>query len=503
MTSTVEITYLYNDFSLKVNENIMNRAVRIKSAVKDKIKRVYDKSGLANVQENVATEKETLIDLSNLSHINDILNYLEVNKVTLTTNRAVLFTKALVSKINRVSSKWFEGMQRNTQVEMPSVDMINHLGGEVVPSTWDDSLEKEEQSLNLEPTLEKVPSIEPKEDLVIPTIDPVAEVEPTTLEKTQEDANSESNEPQENNVELPTFNENTDIYKFPSFEFNLDTTTKEEDVPSFDFVSEPTQINSSEEVPNIDTEEQNQTVEVNTEFEDKIGTLLNTEVETKPEYVSNNTDNRSSEDKIDSLLGNSNEVTNEISNEEEVNNNTIDQDTSIQIDRPAITQAQILARLQRVNNTMAEKDATIKSLTSKNESLKEEVTASKEKTSEYESRVSELTSKNTELTKENERLSTRLEESETNSQGTISKLETKLEEVTRTKTEEIDTLKKMLEELKEKHSSEIASMKESHAQEIKRVNESKDKQIQAIYSTISEALGENNLQEDTGRSISA
>ncbi len=493
MTNSVEITYLYDDFSLRVNENIMNRAVRIKTAVKDKIKRVFDKNEGTKVQENTVEKKESLIDLTNLSHINDILNYLEGNKVTLTTNRAVLFTQALVSKINRVSSKWFEGMERvvptKNEVEMPSVDMINHLGGEVVPSTWDDSLENDE-NVTLEPTLEQVPTIEPTVEQETEPVMPSFEI-PTI---SQEEQNIEPEglptvEPQEENVVLPTINENTDIYKFPSFEYNFDTNTEENSATAFDFVSEPTQINASledkEEKSNDEVSEPK--LETNNDLEDKIGNLISKEVTPKQECVSETVDERSAEDKIDSLLGKA----------------TDEEKTVETADKPTITQAQILARLQRVNNTMTEKDTTIKSLTAKNESLKDELNMSKEKNSEYEAKVSDLTTKNSELSKENERLSSKLEESEANSKGTISKLEAKLDEVTQSKSDEIDSLKKMLEELKEKHASEISSMKESHAAELKRVNETKDKQIQAIYSTISEALGESNLTEDNGRSMAA
>lgn len=490
MTNSVEITYLYDNFSLKVNENIMNRAVRIKMAVKDKIKRVFDKNEVSNVQENTAVEKEELIDLTNLSHINDILNYLEENKVTLTTNRAVLFTQALVSKITRVSSKWFEGMERNVvnknEVEMPSVDMINHLGGEVVPSTWDDSLEKDEND-TLEPTLEQVPPIEPTVEQENESVMPSFEIPVISNEENVEEPQVLSSVEPEENIVLPNINENTDMYKFPSFEYNLDTNT-EENSAAFDFVNEPTQINASLGETQGTNDVSEPKLEINNELEDKIGNLVSKEIVPKQEYVSNSVDERGSEDKIDSLLGKANNIENM---EKPV-------DTS---DKPSITQAQILARLQRVNNTMSEKDSTIKSLTAKNESLKEEVTTSKEKVSEYETRVSDLTSKNAELSKENERLSARLEESETNSKGTITKLETKLDEVVQSKSEEIDSLKKMLEELKEKHAIEISSLKESHAAELKRVNETKDKQIQAIYSTISEALGEQNLVEDNSKSI--
>ena len=46
-------------------------------------------------------------------------------------------------------------------------------------------------------------------------------------------------------------------------------------------------------------------------------------------------------------------------------------------------------------------------------------------------------------------------------------------------------------------------MREKHSAELKSVTESKDKQIQAIYSTISEALGETPVEDDYTRSMAA
>ena len=41
MTSTVEYSYIGNGFSISVDESLINRAVRVKSIVKDKLKRAF------------------------------------------------------------------------------------------------------------------------------------------------------------------------------------------------------------------------------------------------------------------------------------------------------------------------------------------------------------------------------------------------------------------------------------------------------------------------------
>ena len=121
----------------------------------------------------------------------------------------------------------------------------------------------------------------------------------------------------------------------------------------------------------------------------------------------------------------------------------------------------------------------------------------------YEAVVNDLTIKNNSLTKENERLSQKVEEVETASQSTIAKLEAQVDELTESKAEEEENSKRLIAELKEKHAKEIAELKEKHAVELKSVSDTKERQIQAIYATISEALGETPVEEDYGRSMAA
>ena len=105
--------------------------------------------------------------------------------------------------------------------------------------------------------------------------------------------------------------------------------------------------------------------------------------------------------------------------------------------------------------------------------------------------------------KENERLSQKVVEAETASQSTIARLEAQVDELTESKAEEVENSKRLIAELKERHAKEIAELKEKHAAELKSVSDTKERQIQAIYATISEALGETTPEEDYGRSMAA
>ena len=46
-------------------------------------------------------------------------------------------------------------------------------------------------------------------------------------------------------------------------------------------------------------------------------------------------------------------------------------------------------------------------------------------------------------------------------------------------------------------------MREKHAMELKAVNDSKEKQIQAIYATITDALGDTSISDDYSKGMAA
>ena len=159
-------------------------------------------------------------------------------------------------------------------------------------------------------------------------------------------------------------------------------------------------------------------------------------------------------------------------------------------EKPEITQSAVMAKLQRVNNTMKEKDAEIRSLKEKNESLAKDNKEIKDKMNSYDTVVNDLTAKNSVLTSENEKLTAKNESLEKNYTGRIEELEDQVAELTKSKKEDSEASRNAFVELKEQYNREIESLKKSQAEEIKRINDASEKRIQAIYSTISEALGD-------------
>lgn len=531
MTAELEYSYLGTEFVLRASEEIMSRAVRVKVAVKDKIKRIFDNnvSVLSKVEPvveptvttNEAVQVETgvgaLLDISeeNLLALNEKLNKMqEQEKVPYVVKRAVLFTSGLVGKIEGVTGKWFEGMpvfekKIDVQPELPSVEISNHLGGEVVPGTWDDVPEKSE-----EPTAVENPTV----NIEMPTTD-------ITVESV---ADAVQEEPVVPEIEIPSFMPNDELTQ--SVETEMEVQNETEFVPeplpvvetTEEYVPEPTEISETEvqnevasELPSVEVEipvadaVQEEPVVPNMEIQNE--EISKPEIETEPEMESEEAsvdveseepveekgedkDKMSIEDKIAELLNRKREMHQEDGEIEvtKVEEAEVDEEADKQMvsDKPELTQAGVMARLQRINNTMKEKDATIRTLTAKNETAKEEVAQAKEKISGYEAVVNDLTMKNNSLSKENERLTAKVEEAETASQNTISRLETQVSELTEAKAQEVESSKRMIADLKAKHEEEMARLREKHAKELAAINETKERQIQAIYQTISEALGE-------------
>lgn len=567
MTSALEYSYINDEFLLKISQELMTRAVRVKSAVREKIGRIYNNSVVNNTvsvneeSKEVAPTPEVVEPLfdfeeETIKALNDKLNALQIQgKVVSNTNRAVLFTKALVSKMEGVTARWFSVMpeveDKSIASELHSIEVTNQLGGEVVPGTWDDVPENEVTTTKevelppvVEPTLETVPAVDiegqvkenetsynelngigvanqfdgevnAKEEVELPpaiepTLEAVPTVEPSVNETPVIPEVVSSNEPEVPNF-MPSIDElvpkvdseETDEYVPQPLDFVPEPKVVLEE--KNDFVPEPTLVGNEPEMSaSSDSVETNNlpSFEENIQESGEVNTLENS---TASSDVSDKEEAKSMtiEEKIANLIQRRNAnytdktdstevttVSEETPNEEE--------DKAMRADMPELTQAHVLARLRRINNTMSEKDSTIKGLTAKNEALREEVVAGKEKIKGYEAVVSDLTARNSDLASQNERLSSRVAEVESASNATIAKLEAKIAELTQSKTDESESSKKALAELKEKYASEMAEIKEKHAIELRQVSESKEKQIQAIYATISEALGEPVSGDDYG-----
>ena len=505
MTSAVEYSYIGNEFSLRVDESLINRAVRVKSIVKDKLKRVFETN-------------MSLVSEEKLNNLNEKINALILQEnVPCVVSRAVLFTKPLVSKIGRVTGKWFKDMPVSERTlaasEMTSAEM-NATATGIVPGTWDDMPEMTQDNLAqaVEPTVEKI------DNYSLP-LEPAASEETTVYEPQIEvsapvEENSIPTTEIPNGIEVPSFVPNMEEL-IPS---NNDTTIENEaEAPQVELVPEPKPVDEAEErelvsepTTIVSEETEIPTVEV---AEPTVIPTVEVDQETSHEEVSNENDEDAPEaerkmtieEKIAQLIERKNRVhTEEVPEVTTVSEQAPDEEADKKLEtKPELTQAGVIARLQRLNNAMKGKDATIRSLTSKNEATREELAQAREKIGGYEAVVNDLTIKNNALTKENQRLNQKVEEAETASQSIIAKLESQVDELTESKAEEGEKSKRLIAELKEKHAKEIAELKEKHAAELKSVSDTKERQIQAIYATISEALGETTPEEDYGRSMAA
>ena len=157
---------------------------------------------------------------------------------------------------------------------------------------------------------------------------------------------------------------------------------------------------------------------------------------------------------------------------------------------PLANKTDVLARLHRIKTTMQDKDAQISKLSSKLEASNNALDEAKDKINGYETVLDDLTVKCNSLTQANEQLTTKNAEMESTYGSRITTLESQVNELRQSKAEEAEASSKIINDLKEKHAQEIEELKARHAQELSEVEASKERQINAIYATITEALGE-------------
>ena len=431
MTAELEYSYLDVNFMLRVSEDVMSRAVRVKVAAKDKIKRIFDNNvvTLSNQVSNeipVQTVEETglkaLIDVSDekLTDLNNKLNAMQQQKnVPSTTKRAVLFTNALSGNIRKVTDKMFDGMPgvEKVNADLPSVEISNHLGGEVLPSEWFNApADIKVPELNSVPVQEEKTEEVPNETVEMPSLENAISnevavpnvISPEAVENSEVSENV-TNASEVSNEELTSFipNLEADFVKEPQnlSEAPVPTEIKPVELPKIDldvnpyeftfepahldiekaFVPEPREISAQEE-----SKKDRVDFEKNIQYEMPVGNDNNDNVENsnvtlpkpvKTEEVVDKKPKMSIEDKIAEILSRKNAINDKkedvkvsVVSEEEPNE---DLDKNMRSDKPEMTQARVMARLQRVNNSMKERDATIKSLTLKYESLKKEAADAK------------------------------------------------------------------------------------------------------------------------------
>ena len=460
MTMELDYAYIPVDVALQIKEDVMVRAVRVKSAVKEKLSRLYVvKENTKEVEASVVNKGVSeLVDETKegLTELNNKLNALEVQgKVPVVEKRAVLFTKALIDRIQKVNTKWFSRIEPVASIPVS------------------------------EPTLGEVPISADWQNMSEPTLEPV--IMPTM----------------ENEVSLPV-NEEVPSVELPT----VDTTIENHEVEGSS-VESPTSMGEEAQVVT------GQEIETPVSEGNTISNAIENEAqEVKSEEVSND-----SEFKLPSFENTTSEQpsTSEISiaqlSGEAVNQDFVPEpkEISMEVEAPVeekeehavspLSKAEIFGKIQRINNTLKEKN-------SENETLREKLRIANESNSELKDKVNgfndvvkDLNSQVSSLTQSNEQLKERNTELETKYGDKVSKLEAELEALKAQRLEDAANNRQVLDDLRAKHADEIASINRENARKIQEVSDTKDRQINAIYQTLSEALG--GTYEDEGYSKAA
>ncbi|MDO4376806.1 MAG: hypothetical protein Q4C38_01540 [bacterium] len=459
MTMELDYAYIPVDVALQIKEDVMVRAVRVKSAVKEKLSRLYVVKENTNEVESAANKGVSeLVDETKegLTELNNKLNALEVQgKVSVVEKRAVLFTKALVDRIQKVNAKWFSKIEPVASIPVS------------------------------EPTLGEVPISADWQNMSEPTLEPVIM---TTMES---------------EVSLPV-NEEVPSVELPAVDTTIENHEVEE--PS---VEAPTSMD--EEAPVVNGQE----IETPVSGENIIPTAIENEVpEVKSEEVSND-----SEFKLPSFENTTSEQpsTSEISIAQ-LSGEAVSQDfvpepkeISMEVEAPVegkedhtvspLSKAEIFGKIQRINNTLKEKNSENETLREKLRIANESNSKLKDKVNGFNDVVKDLNSQVSSLTQSNEQLKERNTELETKYGDRVSKLEAELEALKAQRLEDAANNRQALDDLRAKHADEIANINRENARKIQEVNDSKDRQINAIYQTLSEALG--GTYEDEGYSKAA
>ena len=454
MTMELDYAYIPVDVALQIKEDVMVRAVRVKYSVKEKLSRLYVVEENTNEVEASVVNKgvSELVDETKegLTELNSKLIALEVQgKVPVVEKRAVLFTKALVDRIQKVNAKWFSKIEPVASIPVS------------------------------EPTLGEVPISADWQNMSEPTLEPV--IMPTM----------------ENEVSLPV-NEEVPSVELPT----VDTTIENHEVEGSSMSEEAQLVNEQEiETPVSEGNTISNTIE-------------NGAPEVNGEEVSND-----SEFKLPSFENTTSEQpsTSEISIAQ-LSGEAVSQDfvpepkeISLEVEAPVeekeehvvspLSKAEIFGKIQRINNTLKEKN-------SENETLREKLRIANESNSELKDKVNgfndvvkDLNSQVSSLTQSNEQLKERNTELETKYGDKVSKLEAELEALKAQRLEDAANNRQVLDDLRARHADEIASINRENARKIQEVNDTKDRQINAIYQMLSEALG--GTYEDEGYSKAA
>lgn len=454
MTMELDYAYIPVDVALQIKEDVMVRAVRVKYSVKEKLSRLYVVEENTNEVEASVVNKgvSELVDETKegLTELNNKLNALEVQgKVPVVEKRAVLFTKALIDRIQKVNTKWFSKIEPVASIPVS------------------------------EPTLGEVPISADWQNMSEPTLEPV--IMPTM----------------ENEVSLPV-NEEVPSVELPT----VDTTIENYEVEGSSMSEEAQLVNGQEiETPvsegnTISNAIENGTPEVN-------GEEVSNDSEFKLPSFENTTSEQPSTSEISIAQLSGEAVSQDFVPEPK--------EISLEVEAPVeekeehvvspLSKAEIFGKIQRINNTLKEKNSENETLREKLRIANESNSELKDKVNEFNDVVKDLNSQVSSLTQSNEQLKERNTELETKYGDKVSKLEAELEALKAQRLEDAANNRQVLDDLRARHADEIASINRENARKIQEVNDTKDRQINAIYQMLSEALG--GTYEDEGYSKAA
>lgn len=413
----------------EVKDDVMKRAVRVKTSVKEKINRF-----LTFIEAKAVSTDDVKVEVTN--EVNEISNedlselvngVLSQKKVPAIVKRVVLYTKSLYDKVSRITEKTLSIKSNVINESVKVEEETNNM----VPDTWD--------KLSVEPIVTEPVTIE-------------EEVVPEVKEDVEEPVGTELNLPV-SEPETVTEEEVKEPDVVPSImpneEQNLDFT-----LTNLKPLTEET--DDKEVMPTLPDAEISveQPTDVNLDFLKSWNPTPVSELENKPLEIEE-------KDPIDLIP----------------------------------TQSAIMAKVKRARNELEDEKVKNASLQDKVQVLEGSNKDYKDKIGVLESFVKDVVKENSRLTSENSQLKIDKQKLEERVETVTSNSASELDRQTKSHAEEIAKLKDRIISIEEQHVAEKDRMNEDFARKIEISDKRHKEAMNALYSTISEALGESTQSE--------
>lgn len=446
------LDYSYDSLTHEFNsakDNLSNRAVRVKMAVKEKIRSNFTVPGI-ETQISEAKEEKTVLESTLPNALeDDILSYkteeniakletkiqtLEAQKtVVANANRAVLYTKSLIEKNEKVFNTWFKG---KTVEEATVVPDTWDLPVSAVETVSEETKEVEEPVVNTQPVAEEEPKTETVEE---PVMEKEIPVEPPKFDFSMPTWNNEEENivsPPEP-VDIPAVK--VDLPLNDSYDMDTNEGEKEFDLssilnkPMFDFgvkeekTEEPNELESAFSMPTYETR--------------------SSSYETR------------SEDEIPSKTA-------------------------------------IMARVKRASGVINEKNAKISDLEGKISNMDKSISDMREKVNSYETVTRDLAKANNSLTSENEQLKQKVSELNERYATVVEESDRRMARDKQQHAEELSSLRTTIESLKEQHQREKDEISSRYEKRLSDSEKHHKTEMKALWSSISSALGESVMDEE-------